>query len=272
MESVREIRSEDPGIGGYNLWVMLGVHFGSRFMPGRDSFYTLLRRHRLMLPPRKTRCTTNSNHRYHKWKNLAKGLVPTAANQLWVSDITYIPLDNGEVCYLHLVTDAYSHKVVGWVLAETLRASATAGALRQAIRQAVEMKGSEDLSGLTHHSDRGVQYCCDLYVETLRQHHIAISMTEDYKPTDNAVAERANGIIKTECVYRRDRFNDIGHAKQVIGRYIHFYNYRRPHMSIGYKTPALAHLETGEQKRKWKKKEYPAKDCKDRQDSISLQG
>ena len=170
LDSVREIRSEDPGIGGYKLWVMLVVLFGSRFMPGRDSFYTLLRRHHLMLPPRKTRCTTNSNHRYHKWKNLVKGFVLTSANQLWVSDITYIPLANGEVCYLHLVTDAYSHKVVGWVLAETLRASATVDALRQAIRQAVEMKGSEDLAGLTHHSDRGVQYCCDLYVETLQLH------------------------------------------------------------------------------------------------------
>lgn len=272
MDSVREIRSEDPGIGGYKLWVMLVVLFGSRFMPGRDSFYTLLRRHHLMLPPRKTRCTTNSNHRYHKWKNLVKGFVLTSANQLWVSDITYIPLANGEVCYLHLVTDAYSHKVVGWVLAETLRASATVDALRQAIRQAVEMKGSEDLAGLTHHSDRGVQYCCDLYVETLQKHHIAISMTEDYKPTDNAVAERANGIIKTECVYRRDRFNDIGQAKQGIGRYIHFYNYRRPHMSIGYKISALAHLEPGKQKKKWKKKKYPAKDSQERQDTISLQG
>jgi hypothetical protein len=97
-------------------------------------------------------------------------------------------------------------------------------------------------------------------------------MTEDYKPTDNAVAERANGIIKTECVYRRDRFNDIGQAKQGIGRYIHFYNYRRPHMSIGYKISALAHLETGKQKKKWKKKKYPAKDSQERQDTISLQG
>lgn len=74
LDSVREIRSEDPGIGGYKLWVMLVVLFGSRFMPGRDSFYTLLRRHHLMLPPRKTRCTTNSNHRYHKWKIWSKDL------------------------------------------------------------------------------------------------------------------------------------------------------------------------------------------------------
>ncbi|UQT33542.1 DDE-type integrase/transposase/recombinase [Parabacteroides distasonis] len=96
---------------------------------------------------------------------MIKGFVPTSPNQLWVSDITYIPLAGGDVCYLHLVTDAYSHKIVGWVLADSLRASATLEALRQAIDQAVEMTGSENLEGLIHHSDRGVQYCCDAYVE-----------------------------------------------------------------------------------------------------------
>ena len=116
LDAVRDIRIEDPGIGCYKLWIMLTVLFGAGFMPGRDSFYALLRQHRLMLPARKTRHTTNSNHRYHKWKNLIKGLTLTSANQLWVSDITYIPLANGEVCYLHLITDAYSHKIVGWVL------------------------------------------------------------------------------------------------------------------------------------------------------------
>ena len=92
MENVRAIRGESPGIGGYKLWVMLrslfGPSFGPSFVPGRDSFYRLLRRHGLALPPRKPRHTTFSNHRYHKWKNLVKGFVPTAANQLWVADIT----------------------------------------------------------------------------------------------------------------------------------------------------------------------------------------
>lgn len=254
LDAVRDIRIEDPGIGGYKLWIMLTVLFGSRFMPGRDSFYALLRQHRLMLPARKTRHTTNSNHRYHKWKNLIQGLTLTSANQLWVSDITYIPLANGEVCYLHLTTDAYSHKIVGWVLADTLRVSATINALQQAIEQAVEMTGGENLTGLIHHSDRGVQYCCDPYVALLQKHGIAISMTEDYKPTDNAVAERINGIIKAESSHPRGRFNDIGHARNAIGRYIHFYNYRRPHMSIGYKIPAVAHLEKGIQKKMWQKK------------------
>ncbi|WP_198136128.1 IS3 family transposase, partial [Bacteroides sp. 4_1_36] len=205
LDAVRDIRIEDPGIGCYKLWIMLTVLFGAGFMPGRDSFYALLRQHRLMLPARKTRHTTNSNHRYHKWKNLIKGLTLTSANQLWVSDITYIPLANGEVCYLHLITDAYSHKIVGWVLADTLRVSATINALQQAIEQAVEMTGDENLTGLIHHSDRGVQYCCDPYVALLQKHGIAISMTEDYKPTDNAVAERINGIIKAESSHPRGR-------------------------------------------------------------------
>ena len=257
--AVREIRQEDPGIGGYKLWLMLIDMFGRAFVPGRDRFFVLLRRKGLMLPKPKPRHTTNSNHRYHKWKNLIKGLIPTAANQLWVADITYIALAGGDVCYLHLITDAYSHKIVGWALARTLKAAITMQALRMAIEQAVAMKGSEMLTGLIHHSDRGVQYCCDAYVAMLKAYGISISMTEDYKPTDNAVAERTNGRIKVECVYRQKCFNSFEHACRVIERYIHFYNYHRPHMSIGYKVPAVAHLEQGEQKKMWKNKIYPQK-------------
>lgn len=263
MKAVHEIRESDPGIGCRKLWLMLISLFGRKFVPGRDSFYTLLRRHNLMLPPRKSRCTTNSNHRYHKWKNLIIGLELTAPNQLWVSDITYIQLTGDEVCYLHLVTDAYSHKIVGWVLADTLRAAITVEALQQAISQAKAMTNG-DLSGLIHHSDRGVQYCCDEYIKVLQSHHISISMTEDYNPTDNAIAERVNGIIKLECVYRQERFNNIEHAQNVIGRYIQFYNNSRPHMSIGYKTPAVAHMEQGIQKKMWTKRNYILKTtCKD---------
>ena len=259
IEAVREIRQEDPGIGGYKLWLMLIDMFGRAIVPGRDRFFVLLRRKGLMLPKPKPRHTTNSNHRYHKYKNLIKGIVLTAANQLWVADITYIALAGGDVCYLHLITDAYSHKIVGWALARTLKAAITMQALRMAIEQAVAMKGSEVLTGLIHHSDRGVQYCCDAYVAMLKAYGISISMTEDYKPTDNAVAERTNGIIKVECVYRQKCFNSFEHACRVIERYIHFYNYRRLHMSIGYKVPAVAHLEQGEQKKMWKNKIYPPK-------------
>ncbi|CDA92999.1 integrase core domain protein [Prevotella sp. CAG:1320] len=144
-------------------------------------------------------------------------------------------------------------------------------ALEQATSQAVAMKGSENLEGLIHHSDRGVQYCCDDYVAMLQSHGIAISMTGDYNPTDNAIAERTNGVIKIERVYSQRHFNDIEHARNVIGRYIHFYNYCRPHMSIGYKVPAVAHLEQGEQKRMWKKKKNASKNVKNENNDVLLQ-
>ena len=266
---VREIRDEDPGIGGYKLWLMLIAMFGRDFVPGRDRFFVILRRRGLMLPKPKPRHTTNSNHRYHKWKNLIKVFVPTAANQLWVADITYIALPGGDVCYLHLITDAYSHKIVGWALARTLKAAISMEALKMAIDQAVAMSGSESLKGLTHHSDRGVQYCCDAYVAMLQAYDISISMTEDYKPTDNAIAESVNGKIKVESAYRQ-RFNSFEHAYRIIERYIHFYNCRRPHMSIGYKIPAVVHLEQGEQKRMWKNKIYPKKETENENNVVSL--
>ena len=269
IEAVREIRGEDPGIGGYKLWLMLIATFGEKFVPGRDRFFRILRRKGLMLPKPKPRHTTNSNHRYHKWKNLVKGFVPTAANQLWVADITYIALGGGDVCYLHLITDAYSRKIVGWALAQTLRAAISMEALKMAIDQAVAMSGSEILKGLIHHSDRGVQYCCDDYVAMLKAHQITISMCEDYKPTDNAIAESVNGKIKVESVYRT-RFNSFEHAQNVISRFIQFYNYRRPHMSIGYKIPAVAHMEQGEQKKMWKNKIYPKKDTGNENNSVQL--
>lgn len=256
LSAVQTIRSEDPRIGCRKLWLMICRLYGRELVMGRDQFFTLLRRHKLMLPPPKPRHTTNSNHRYHKWKNLVKDLSPTAAGQLWVADITYIDTAQGP-CYLHLVTDAYSHKIVGWLLSSTLAAAASLEALRQAVEQAKGMAGSDMLTGLIHHSDRGVQYCCDAYVEMLHRHGIRISMTEDYNPTDNAIAERVNGIIKTECVYPQRQFNSYGHANAVIGRFIHFYNYRRPHMSIGGKAPALVHVESGAQRNLWKLKSRP---------------
>ena len=140
----------------------------------------------------------------------------------------------------------------------------------KALEQAIAQAGGVSLEGLIHHSDRGVQYCCDDYVGALKGHGIRISMTEDYNPTDNAIAERANGTIKTETVYSRKTFNSLEHARNVIGRFIHFYNYRRPHMSIGYKTPAVAHMETGPQKKMWKKKIYPEKMNDNGNNDISL--
>ena len=268
--SVRAIRTEDPRIGGYKLWLMLIGMYGREHVPGRDRFFVMLRRRGLMLPKPKPRHTTNSNHRYRKWKNLIKDFTPMEANQLWVADITYIALADGDVCYLHLITDAYSRKIVGWALADTLKATVSMQALQMAIDQAAAMRGSDMLAGVIHHADRGVQYCCDAYVSMLKKHGIAISMTEDYKPTDNAIAERFNGILKVESVYPQKQLPTLEHAQRLIPRFINFYNNARPHMSIGYKMPAVAHMEQGEQKRMWKKRIYRQNNDIDENNGISL--
>ena len=270
LASVRAILTEDPRIGGYKLWLMLIGMYGREHVPGRDRFFVMLRRRGLMLPKPKPRHTTNSNHRYRKWKNLIKDFTPMEANQLWVADITYIALADGDVCYLHLITDAYSRKIVGWALADTLKATVSMQALQMAIDQAAAMRGSDTLAGLIHHSDRGVQYCCDAYVSMLKKHGIAISMTEDYKPTDNAIAERFNGILKVESVYPQKQLPTLEHAQRLIPRSINFYNNARPHMSIGYKMPAVAHMEQGEQKRMWKKRIYRQNNDVDENNGISL--
>ena len=270
LASVRAIRTEDPRIGGYKLWLMLIGMYGREHVPGRDRFFVMLRRRGLMLPKPKPRHTTNSNHRYRKWKNLIKDFTPMEANRLWVADITYIALADGDVCYLHLITDAYSRKIVGWALADTLKATVSMQALQMAIDQAAAMRGSDMLAGLIHHSDRGVQYCCDAYVSMLKKHGIAISMTEDYKPTDNAIAERFNGILKVESVYPQKQLPTLEHAQRLIPRFINFYNNSRPHMSIGYKMPAVAHMEQGEQKRMWKKRIYRQNNDIDENNGISL--
>ena len=232
VDAVKQIRQMDPGIGYYKLWLMSKRMFLCDWVPGRDAFLQLLRDFQLTQKRPKPRHTTNSNHRYHKYKNLIRGFVPTRPNQLWVSDITYIDMVD-DCCYLHLVTDVYSHKIVGWCLSETLEAEHTLEALRMAVSQAT----ADELKGLIHHSDR---------------YGIKISMTEDYKPTDNAIAERVNGILKTEVIYREKRFKTYQDALERISGFIAFYNNTRPHSSIGMKTPTEAHQEQGPQRIMWK--------------------
>ena len=248
LDTVREIRSEDARIGGYKLWLMTRDIFPAGWVPGRDGFFKLLSQNHLTLPRPKPRHTTNSNHRFHKYGNLYREVVPMRPNEVWVADITYVDVGDDD-CYLHLITDAYSRKILGWVLSDSLAASNTKDALLQAIEQA----GGSDLHGLIHHSDRGTQYCCDLYVSELRKHGIIISMTEDSNPTDNGIAERVNGIVKQELIYPGKHFSNKGEAAEKIGDFIRFYNEKRPHMSLGMQTPSEVHAgQTGEQKRCWK--------------------
>src|SRR5574344_314598 len=172
------------------------------------------------------------NHNYRKYKNLIKDFIATAPNRLWVADITYIDTDEG-VMYLHLVTDAFTHEIIGWMLSDSLMAVNTIEALSKAIDKA----HGYALSKLIHHSDRGSQYCCNDYVNLLKSYQVSISMTEDYKPTDNAIAERVNGIIKVEWLYRQARFKSKKEAQEKLEQIIDFYNTRRPHMSNNMLTP-----------------------------------
>ena len=223
--TVRDIRGQAPGIGAYKLFLMLRELYPEE-MKGRDWFYRLMHENHLMLKPLRRRHTTNSNHNYRKYNNLTKGISIVRANQLWVADITYIDTDMG-VVYLHLLTDAFTHEIIGWILSDSLVSSNTVAALDMGIEK-VSYIG---LEGLIHHSDRGVQYCCNLYIEHLKAINATISMTEDYKPTDNAIAERVNGIIKQEWLYKMKRPHDLEEARRLITSIIEFYNNKRPHRS-----------------------------------------
>ncbi len=217
-------------------------------MPGRDVFIEILRKHNLMvhIKRRKRYKTTDSNHNYRRYPNLIEGLVPSGPNQIWVSDITYIETDEG-VCYLSLVTDSYSHKIVGWAVGPTLETIYPLEALQMALSSVHPTESR----GLIHHSDRGCQYCSAVYVNELKSRGIQISMTQSGDPLENPIAERANGILKTEWIYKT-QIATRSACKALLERIIAFYNTERPHMSIGMQTPEEAHCQSGEQKRCWK--------------------
>lgn len=231
------------------MHVILKEELGEEITHGRDSFLRFLSSEGLTLPKLKRRHTTDSNHPYRKYPNLVIGLDIQQVNQVLVSDITYVWIA-GDVLYLHLVSDMYSHAIIGWSLSETMEAKHTVEALEMAIRTA----GGDNLCGTIHHSDRGAQYACSQYVGTLVEHHIRISMTERYNPTDNALAERQNGILKTENIYLNEMYQDYGQAKAEISAAIAFHNWKRPHMSIGMKRPMEVYRGEEPGRKLWKKK------------------
>lgn len=223
-------------MGGRKLYELLRVFMREHGIKmGRDAFFEVLSMYWLLVKKRKKRAiTTNSFHRYHTYKNRIRNFVPTQPNQLWVSDITYWKIDTGFV-YLSLITDVYSHKVVGYNLAPTLQAIESIIALQMAIKS-LESNSHE----LIHHSDRGSQYCCDAYVKLLQDKQIHISMTENGDPLENAVAERINGILKDEYL-ECYQLENIKTAKVLLDSVVILYNQERPHMSIGGLTPQVMH-------------------------------
>jgi putative transposase len=245
IQQVLECRHLQPRIGGRKLFLLVGPFMKRHQMDiGRDAFFTMLSKYDLLNKRhrRKPR-TTDSNHWMKKYDNLIKEMVPTRSDQLWVSDITYLRLKEKDV-FLSLVTDAFSRKIVGFHVSNSLSADGTILALEMAIG------GRKNLEGLIHHSDRGVQYCSDRYVNQLKDCKINISMTQSGDPRDNAIAERVNGILKMELL--QPVFTDLQAAVTAVTQAVNIYNYFRPHSSISMLTPALVHGRNIKVKRCWK--------------------
>ena len=174
---------------------------------GRDTLFKVLRKHNMLTLRKKSSArTTNSMHRFYKYKNIIKNLNVTRSNQVWVSDITYIRTIKG-FCYLALITDMHSRKIVGYDLSDSLELKGCVRALNKAIYQA------KDIKGLIHHSDRGIQYCSNVYTQILKRKKMEISMTEENHCYENAMAERVNGILKDEF-YLDQTFMNVAHAKR----------------------------------------------------------
>ena len=246
---VRDIRMELPRVGTRKLYHMLHQPLKEKRV-GRDKLFDILRANRLLIKPRRSyRLTTNSHHRFRKHKNLVEGMEVTLPEEIWVSDITYIG-DGNRHLYLSLVTDAYSKKIMGYDLSDSLDTQGPLNALRMANRNRLY----RDLP-LIHHSDRGIQYCSDAYQKLLGQYHIIPSMTESYDPYANAVAERVNGILKQEFLLEELNLQ-LSDMKQVIKDAVYKYNNIRPHYSCGYKTPEYMHHQKLIKIKSYKNKQF----------------
>lgn len=233
LELVKEERIEQPRVGTRKLYEALQFTFEtSNLKVGRDKLFDILREHDMLVKRKKASCkTTDSYHRFHKYKNLVKDMEVTAPNQVWVSDITYIRTING-FCYLALITDMFSRKIVGYDISDSLELAGCLRALKLALRTA------RPAVGLVHHSDRGIQYCSNQYVDELKKREIKISMTEDNHCYENAIAERVNGILKDEFYLDQCFFNKK-YASIATKNAIEIYNNKRLHLSLGYKTPNM---------------------------------
>ena len=246
IQQVLVIRNRQKKLGTRKLLHLLKPFLlAHEIQIGRDALFELQASNNLLIRKRRRKAprTTFSDHWMHKYPNLIVGMNILAPNRLWVSDITYITLKD-DFAYLSLVTDAYSRLITGYYLNKTLQAEGCVKALKMAIKQLPEG------NMLIHHSDRGSQYCSTEYVEQLENNHIAISMTQNSDPRENAIAERVNGILKQELL--EVSYNSFELAKEGIRNAITIYNQERPHSSIGMLTPFQAHAINGELKKHWK--------------------
>ena len=236
LDLVESIRLRMPKIGTRKLYFMLKEELKPLGV-GRDMLFRILKANHLLIKPnRRYHITTNSHHRFRKHKNLIENVVPDEPEQIWVSDITYVG-NRENPMYLALVTDAYSKQIMGHDLSNSLDVSGSLRALKMAIK-----KRKYKTNVVTHHSDRGLQYCSNQYQEILKRNKINCSMTESYDPYANAIAERVNGILKAEFIGYKNK-ESIETMEKLVKNSIDIYNEQRPHYSCFYMTPNQMHLQ-----------------------------
>lgn len=234
---IQERREVLPREGGRKLYHYLRpllTEHGIKM--GRDKLFDLLRSQQMLVEPRrKYKVTTNSKHRFNTYANLIKEKKIEGPNKVWVSDITYLRTRKG-FCYLALITDAFSRKIVGYDVSNSLELEGCVRTLKKALKQ---LPFSHDL---IHHSDRGIQYCSNVYTDILSKNNIKISMAAKGNCYENAIAERVNGILKNEF-YLDFYFNDINQVKKACAQAINLYNLKRFHLALQMKTPNEVHQE-----------------------------
>ena len=251
VEYIKGVRRKDPGIGGLKLWHMYCRDFNGNNPVGRDRFADIIDRNGLKIRRKIRRPrTTDSTHGLPTYPNIVKYLIPSRQNQLWVSDITYIPYWTDDrhyvFCYLSMILDAYTEEIIGWSVGPTLETTYPIEALKMALER---LRGVRDIN-LIHHSDRGCQYASSEYIRLLKDRHIRISMTECGDPKENAQAERINNTMKNELL-KDIRFTSIDGVILAVRAAVDFYNTERPHMSVDMMTPAQAAACKGELNRCW---------------------
>lgn len=226
-----------PRLGGKKLYSLLEADLQQQGIKmGRDKLFDVLREHNLLIKPRRRYVqTTFSRHWLRKYPNLVKGLVITRPEQVWVSDITYIKTDEG-MLYLNLVTDAYSRRIMGYELAESLETRR----MKKAFQMALANRSHQ--GSLIHHSDRGVQYCSSEYVDLALANQVQISMSQQADPYENALAERMNRTLKEEF-----GLGEVIASRKIANLLVHqavdLYNNYRPHLALMMKTPQQVHWQ-----------------------------
>lgn len=236
IDMVVQVRMRMPRIGTRKLYFMLQDQLLTLGI-GRDKLFAIMKANQMRIyPKRNYRVTTNSYHRFHKHADTVTGTNIVRPEQVWVSDITYV---GSTKCYnyLALITDAYSKKIVGYDLSNSLSTEGSLRALTMAIKGRIYPERK-----LIHHSDKGLQYCSNDYQNLLNKSNLLCSMTTSYDPYSNAVAERVNGIIKNEFELENYKV-DLETLKKIVAETIDIYNNERPHFSCSLLTPSQMHLQ-----------------------------